>query len=171
MVCLRNMVILLVVLLAVLDTSAQVHADFRYAGGVIETDSALMSIAENRNRMLTNFLAHTIGKDASIADYRDSFYAVNDSPSGQFSFDLVYFPAPDEPVKKWLDRLLTNDYIMPDIPSEAPEKCLAFHRDGTLIIVWCNLFADTKEIVRLTEEYLQSQEKRNNIPMASEPQN
>lgn len=170
MVCLRNMVILLVVLLAGLDTSAQVRTDFHYAGGVIETDSALMSIAENRHRMLTDFLVHTIGKDARLSDYRDSFYAVNDSASGQFSIDLVCFPASDEPMKKWLDGLPTNDYIMP-VPSEAPEKCLVFRRADTLIIVWCNLFADPNEIMRLTEEYLQSREKRKNIPMASEPQN
>lgn len=162
------MIMLFVLLLAGLDVSAQVRADFRYVGGVNEADSASMSVAVNRHRMLTNFLANTIGKDASISDYRDSFYAVNDSTCGQFSIDLVCFPASDEPVKKWLDGLPTNDYIMPDIPSEAPEKCLVFRRADTLIIVWCNLFADPNEIMRLTEEYLQSRKKGNNNPMASE---
>lgn len=42
---------------------------------MIEADCALMSNTENSHRMLQNFLAHTIGKDASISDYRDSFYA------------------------------------------------------------------------------------------------
>ncbi|MDE5882357.1 MAG: hypothetical protein K2H60_11565 [Muribaculaceae bacterium] len=46
--------------------------------------------------------------------------------------------------------------IEPLLPSEAPEKYLAFRRPGTLIIVWCNLYADPNEIMRLTEEYLQN---------------
>ncbi len=169
MVCFRNIVMLFILLLAGLDVCAQVRADFRYSGGVIEADSASISVVDNRHRMLTNFIAHTIGKDIRISDYRDSFCVLNDSVSGQVSIDMVCFQTQDEALDDWLEGLAEKDYIAPNIPSEAPERCLFFRRADTLIIVWCNLFADPNEIVRLTEEYLQSRDI-NNIPMASEPQ-
>ncbi len=156
MVYFRNIVMLSILLLAGLDVCAQVRADFRYSGGVIEVDSASISVAENRHRMLTNFIAHTIGQDVRISDYRDSFYGLNDSVSGHLSIDMVCFQTPDESLEDWLGGLAENDYNKPDIPSEASERCLFFRSADTLIIVWCNLFADPNEIVRLTEEFLQS---------------
>ncbi len=93
-----------------------------------------------------------IGKDVRISDYRDSFYVINDSVSGQVSIDMVCFQTPDEALEDWLGGLAENDYNKPNIPSEAPERCLFFRRADTLIIVWCNLFANPNEIVRITEE-------------------
>lgn len=148
--------VVFIVLLAGLDVCAQVRADFRYSGGVIEADSASISVAENRHRMLTNFIAHTIGQDVRISDYRDNFYRLNDSVSGHISIDMVCFQTPDEALEDWLEGLAEKDYIAPNIPSEAPERCLFFRSADTLIIVWCNLFADPNEIIRLTEEFLQS---------------
>ncbi len=93
-----------------------------------------------------------IGKDVRISDYRDSFYVINDSVSGQVSIDMVCFQTPDEALEDWLGGLAENDYNKPNIPSEAPERYLFFRRADTLIIVSCRLSANPNEIVRITEE-------------------
>lgn len=52
----------------------------------------------------------------------------------------------DKALAKWLNGIPDSTYIEPDIPAEAPEKCIAFRKSSTLVIVWCNLFADTDKI-------------------------
>lgn len=41
-----------------------------------------------------------------------------------------------------------------DIPSETPEKCITFRNDSTLIIVWCNLFADSDKVYQTVKSFL-----------------
>jgi len=41
-----------------------------------------------------------------------------------------------------------------DIPSEAPEKCIVFRRDSKLVIVWCNLFADSDKVYKTAQSFL-----------------
>ncbi|PWB07997.1 hypothetical protein C5O25_05225 [Paramuribaculum intestinale] len=55
---------------------------------------------------------------------------------------------------KILRHIPENYFTEIDIPSEAPEKCLATRKDSTLIIVWCNLFADDKKVCETVKTIL-----------------
>jgi len=59
----------------------------------------------------------------------------------RISIDCVTFPQGDDTLARWLDDIPENTYTEIDIPSEAPEKCIAFRKDSAWVIVRCSLFA------------------------------
>ncbi len=106
-----------------------------------------MRTAEWRDRIVREFLkyAATPG-DIDVIDYCNSYYALQIDDSTRISVDCVTFPSCDMAMAKWLNGITDSTYIEPDIQAEAPERCIAFRKSSTLVIVWCDLFADTDKI-------------------------
>lgn len=124
------------------------HAMFcRTEGRIVTDDSAMRQTAEWRDHIAHEFLkyAATPG-DISSIDYCDSYRSVIMDDSTRVSVDYVTFPSGDEALAKWLNGIPDRAYAEIVIPAEAPEKCIAFRKSSTLVIVWCNLFADTDEV-------------------------
>lgn len=70
----------------------------------------------------------------------------------RISIDCVTFPQGDDTLARWLDDIPENTYTEIDIPSEAPEKCIAFRKDSAWVIVRCSLFtAGDKVFDRVNE--------------------
>jgi len=92
--------------------------------------------------------------DINSIDYCDSYRSVMMDDSTRVSVDCVTFPSCDVALAKWLNGIPDSIYIEPDIPAEAPERCLAFRKSSTLVIIWCNLFADSDKVFRRVVEYL-----------------
>lgn len=118
--------------------------------GRIVTDSCDMRLtAEWRDRIVREFLKSTaVPGDISSINYCDRFYSLSIDDSTRISVDCVTFHSGDAALAKWLNDIPYSTYIEPDIPAEAPEKCIAFRKSSTLVIVWCNLFVDTDEVFR-----------------------
>lgn len=118
--------------------------------GRIVTDSCDMRLtAEWRDRIIADFLKYAATPvDTRWIDYCDSYCGVMMDDSTRISVDCVTFPSGDAALAKWLNDIPDSTYIEPDIPAEAPEKCIAFRKSPTLVIVWCNLFVDTDEVFR-----------------------
>lgn len=103
--------------------------------------------AEWRDHIVHEFLKYAAAPgDISSIDYCDSFRSVMMDASTRVSVDCVTFPSCDEALAKWLNGIPDSTYVEIDIPAEAPEKCIAYRKETTLVIVWCNLFADTDEL-------------------------
>ena len=119
-------------------------------------DSCAMGTAEWRGWIVHEFLKHAATPgDINSIDYCDSYRSVMMDDSTRVSVDCVTFPSGDEAIAKWLNGIPDSTYIEPDIPAEAPEKCITFRKSSILVIVWCNLFADSDEVFnRLYEMYL-----------------
>lgn len=134
------------------------RGEFCRMDGRIEADSSIMRTAEWRTRIVHEFLkyAATPG-DINSIDYCDSYRSVMMADSTCVSIDCVTFPSCDITLTKWLNDIPDSTYIEPDIPAEAPERCIAFRKSSTLVIVWCNLFADSDKVFRRVDEYLMHQ--------------
>ena len=116
-------------------------------GLIVAEGAAMRQTAEWRDHIVHEFLkyAATPGDIGSI-DYCDSYRSVMMDDSTRISVDCVTFPSGDEALAKWLNGIPDSTYVEIDIPAEAPEKCIAFRKETTLIIVWCNLFTDADEV-------------------------
>lgn len=120
----------------------------------IELDSLDIKTAVWRDRMVSDFLKRIDGQqaDAVHKDYCDTYCNILTEDSCRISIDMVLFRD-----KVYSERILRhipeNDFTEIDIPSEAPEKCLATRKDSTLIIIWCNLFADSGKICDIVRTF------------------
>ena len=132
----------------------------RTDGRIVADSCAMMPTAEWRDRIITDFLkyAATPG-DINSIDYCDSFRVVMMDDSTRISVDCVTFPSCDMALAKWLSDIPDNNYIGPDIPAEAPERCIAFRRGSTLVIVWCNLFTDIETVYNTAKSLLKKADK------------
>lgn len=119
----------------------------RTEGRIVAEDAAMRQTAEWRNHIVHEFLkyAATPG-DISSIDYCDGYRSVMMDYSTRISVDCVTFPSGGKALAKWLNDIPDSTYVEIDIPAEAPEKCIAFRKETTLIIVWCNLFTDADEV-------------------------
>lgn len=125
----------------------------RTEGRIVAEGSAMRQTAEWRDHIVHEFLKHAATPgDISSIDYCDSFRSVMMDAFTRVSVDCVTFPSGDEALAKWLNGIPDSTYVEIYIPAEAPEKCIAYRKETTLVIVWCNLFADTDELFhRLSE--------------------
>lgn len=132
----------------------------RTDGRIMADSCAMMPTAEWRDRIITDFLkyAATPG-DINSIDYCDSYRSVMMDDSTRVSVDCVTFLSCDKALAKWLNGIPDSTYIEPDIPAEAPERCIAFRRGSTLVIVWCNLFNDTETVYNTTKSLLKKVDK------------
>ncbi len=108
----------------------------RTEGRIVAEDSGMMQTSECRGHIVHEFLkyAATPG-DISSIDSCDSFRSVMMDASIRVSVDCVTFPSGDEALAKWLNGIPDSIYVEIDIPAEAPEKCIAFRKGTTLVIV------------------------------------
>lgn len=128
---------------------------FSRTNGRIETDSSAMRTAEWRNRVVCDFLRYAVpSADTTAIDYCDTYSSLMMDDSICMSIDRITFPNSGDTQFKWFADIPEKGYADIDIPSEAPEKCIAFRKDSTLIIVWCNLFADSDKIFNRANEVL-----------------
>lgn len=137
------------------------QAAFCRTSGRIEADSSAMRTAEWRNRIICDFLKSLGASPADIADtdYCDTYNYLTMEDSTRISIDYVTF---SDGGNKQIDRLADipeKGYADMDIPSEAPEKCIAFRNDSTLIIVWCNLFADADKVYQTAKSFLKRKDR------------
>lgn len=130
------------------------QAAFCRTSGRIEADSSDMRIAEWRDRVLYDFLKSLGASPTDIADtdYCDTYSCLTMEDSTRISIDCVTFADSGNKQIGWLTGIPEKGYADMDIPSEAPEKCIAFCKDSTLIIVWCNLFADSDKVFQIAKE-------------------
>lgn len=131
------------------------QAVFCRTDGKIEADSSAMMTAEWRNRVVCDFLRYAVpSADVTTIDYCDTYSGLMMEDSTSISIDRVTFSNSGDKQIKWFADIPEKGYADIDIPSEAPEKCIAFRKDSTLIIVWCNLFADSDKIFNRVNEVL-----------------
>lgn len=125
--------------------------------GRIEADSSAMMTAEWRNRVVCDFLRYAVpSTDATAIDYCDTYSGLMMDDSTCISIDRVIFPNSGDTQIKWFADIPEKGYADIDIPSEAPEKCIAFRRGSVLIIVWCDLFADSDKVLNMINKVLDS---------------
>ena len=126
----------------------------RTYGRIEDDSSAMRPTAEWRNRIVAGFLKYAdCPYDIVRVDYCDSYCSLLIDDSTRISVDCVTFQDSDNTLAKWLNDIPDSTYTEIDIPAEAPEKCIAFRKGTTLVIVWCNLFADSEKIWQLIELY------------------
>lgn len=88
-----------------------------------------MGTAEWRDRIVRDFLKYAAAPgDIRSIDYCDRYYSMSIDDSTRLSVDCVTFPSCDKALTKWLNGIPDSTYIVPDIPSEAPERCIAFRK-------------------------------------------
>lgn len=132
----------------------------RTDGRIMADSCAMMPTAEWRDRIITDFLKYAVTPgDISSTDYCDRFHVVMMDDSTRVSVDCVTFTSCGEALAKWLNGIPDSTYIEPDIPAEAPERCIAFRRGSTLVIVWCNLFNDTETVYNTAKSLLKKVDK------------
>ena len=126
---------------------------------IVAEDATMRPTAEWRNHIVHEFLkyAATPGGISSI-DYCDSYRSVMMDDSTRISVDWVTFPSGGEALAKWLNDIPDTTYVEIDIPAEAPEKCIAFRKGTTLIIVWCNLFTDSDKAYQTVQSFLKRED-------------
>lgn len=155
---LRHIVIIIILAVAAGSVSGQEVTEqtaFCRTNGRIETDSSAMRTAEWRNRVVCDFLRYAVPSADTIAiDYCDTYSSLMMDDSTCMSIDRITFPNSGDTQFKWFADIPPKGYADINIPSEAPEKCIAFRKDSTLIIVWCNLFADSDKIFNRVNEVL-----------------
>ena len=146
----RHMAMMLLVFVVVAGTisgqETMQRAVFCRTDGRIEADGSAMRTAEWRNRIVTDFLRYAVAADMMEIDYCDTYRSLSMDDSTRISIDCVTFPKGDDTLAQWLDDIPENTYTEIDIPSKAPEKCIAFRKDSALVIVWCNLFAASDKV-------------------------
>lgn len=132
-------------------------ASFCRVNGKIETDSLHAKTAEWRDRVVSDFLRFMDGQKADKGlDYCDTYCNILTDDSCRISIDMVIF-SDKVRAERILRHFPENDFRGIDIPSEAPEKCLATHKDSTLVIVWCDLFADSEKICNTVRAFLKKE--------------
>lgn len=155
---LRHIVIMIILAVATGSVYGQEVTEriwFCRTNGRIETDSSAMRTAEWRNRVVCDFLRYAVlSADTTAIDYCDTYSGLMMDDSTSISIDRVTFPNSSDTQIKWFADIPEKGYADIDIPSEAPEKCIAFRKDSTLIIVWCNLFDDSDKIFNRVNEVL-----------------
>lgn len=161
---LRHTAIMILLAVAAGSVSGQEvteQAVFCRASGRIEADSSAMRTAEWRDRIVCDFLKILGASSADIADtdYCDTYSSLTMEDSTRISIDCVIFSTSDNRQMGWLADIPEKGYADMDIPSEAPEKCIAFRKDSTLVIVWCNLFADSDKAYQTAKSFLKRKER------------
>lgn len=122
--------------------------------GRIEADSLHAKTAGWRDRIISRFLKFIDGEKVHEGlDYCATYLNIRTEDARQISMDMVRF-GDNGCSDKILRRFPENVFKAVDIPTEAPEKCLATRKDSTLIIVWCNLFADDKKVCETVKTIL-----------------
>lgn len=132
------------------------QAVFCRTNGRIEADSTDLRTAEWRDRIVCDFLKSLGASPADVTDtdYCDTYRSLTLEDSTRISIDCVTF---SDSGNKRIGRLADvppKGYAYMDIPSEAPEKCIAFRMDSTLVIVWHNLFADSDKAYQTAKSFL-----------------
>lgn len=147
--------LLLVVAAGTTSGQNEQRGEFCRTDDRIEADSSFMKTAVGRTRIVHEFLKYVATPgDINSIDYCDSYRYVMMDDSTSVSVDCVTFPSCDMTLAKWLNDIPDSSYIEPDIPAEAPERCLTFRKSSTLVIVWCNLLADSDKVFRRVNEVL-----------------
>lgn len=155
------MILLAVATGSALGQEVTEQAVFCRTNGRIEADSSAMRRAEWRNRIVCDFLK-SLGAsmaDATDIDYCDRYSCLTMEDSTRISLDCVTFSDSGNKQISRLADIPEKGYTDMNIPSEAPEKCIAFRRDSTLIIVWCNLFADSDKAYQTAKSFLKRENK------------
>lgn len=155
------MILLAVAAGSVYGQEVTIQAAFCRTSGRIEADSSAMRTAEWRNRIVCDFLKSLGASPADVTDmdYCDTYSSLTMEDSTRISIDCVTFSDGDNKQIGWLADIPEKGYADMDIPSEAPEKCIAFRRDSTLIIAWCNLFADSDKVYQIAQSLLKRKER------------
>ena len=155
------MILLVVAVGSVYGQEVTEQAAFCRTSGRIEADSSAMRTAEWRDRIVCDFLKSLGASPADIAntDYCDTYSCLTMEDSTRISIDCVTFADSGNKQIGWLTGIPEKGYADMDIPSEAPEKCIAFRKDLTLIIVWCNLFADSDKVYKNTKSLLKRKDR------------
>ena len=148
------MILLAVAASSVSGQEVTEQALFCRTSGRIEADSSDMRIAEWRDCIVCDFLKSLGTNSADIADtdYCDTYSSLTMEDSTWISIDCVTFSVSGNKQIGRLADIPEKGYAYMDIPSEAPEKCIAFRKDSKLIIVWCNLFADSDKVYKTAIE-------------------
>lgn len=124
----------------------------RTDGRIVADSSAMRPTAEWRDGVVADFLKNAgCPYDVAEIDYCDSYRSMSIDDSTRISVDCVTFHCGDEAMAKWLNEIPDSTYVEIDIPAEAPEKCIAFRKSSTLVIVWCHLFADSDTVFRIVD--------------------
>ncbi len=156
---LRHTAIMILLAVAAGSVSGQEvteQAVFCRTSGRIEADSSDMRIAEWRDCIVCDFLK-SLGEspaDVMNTDYCDTYSSLTMEDSTRISIDCVTFSVSGNKQIGRLADIPEKGYADMDIPSEAPEKCIAFRRDSKLVIVWCNLFADSDKVYKTAQSFL-----------------
>lgn len=132
------------------------QAVFCRTNGRIEADSTDLRTAEWRDRIVCDFLK-SLGvspADVTDTDYCDTYRNLTLEDSTRISIDCVTFSDSGKKQISYMDDIPEKGYAYMDIPSEAPEKCIAFRKDSTLVIVWHNLFADSDKAYQTAKSFL-----------------
>lgn len=137
------------------------QVSFCRTSGRFEADSSAMRTAEWRDRIVCDFLKSLGASPADImdTDYCDTYSSLTMDDSTRISIDCVIF---SDGGNKQIGRLADipeKGYADMNIPSEAPEKCITFRKDSTLVIVWCNLFADSDKAYQTAKSFLKRKER------------
>lgn len=137
------------------------QAVFCRTSGRIEADSSDMRTAEWRNRIVCDFLMSLGASPADIAetDYCDTYSNLTLEDYTRISIDCVTFSDSGNKQISCLADVPPKGYAYMDIPSEAPEKCIAFPKDSTLVIVWHNLFADSDKAYQTAKSFLKRKDR------------
>lgn len=137
------------------------QAVFCRTDGRIEADNSDMRTAEWRDRIVCDFMKSLGSSPADVKnmDYCDTYSSMTMDDSTRISIDCVTF---SDSGNKQIGRLADipeKGYADMNIPSEAPEKCITFRKDSTLVIVWCNLFADSDKAYQTAQSFLKRKER------------
>lgn len=137
------------------------QAVFCRSDGRIEADNSDMRTAEWRDHIVCDFMKSLGSSPADVknTDYCNTYSSLTMEDSTRISVDCVTF---SDSGNKQIDRLADipeKGYAYMDIPSEAPEKCITFRKDSTLVIVWCNLFADSDKAYQTAQSFLKRKER------------
>lgn len=134
---------------------------FCQTSGRIEADSSAMRTAEWRDRIVCDFLKSLGASPADVADtdYCDTYSSLTMEDSTRISIDCVTFSDSGNKQIGRLTDIPEKGYAYMDIPSEAPEKCIAFRKDSTLIIVWCNFLADSDKVYQTAQSFLKRKDR------------
>ena len=120
-----------------------------------------MMTAEWRDRIVCDFMKVLGSSPADVKDmvYCNTYSSLTMDDSTRISIDCVTFSDSGNKQIVRLADIPEKGYADMDIPSEAPEKCIAFRKDSTLVIVWCNLFADSDKAYQTAQSFLKRKGK------------
>jgi len=157
----KHIVTILIMLVTTIGTAfgyvITERVSFCCTHGKIKADSLDMKTAEWRGQVVSDFMNFIDGQKVNSRheNYCETYCNILTEDSCRISIDKIRFKDEGYFGKK-LRHIPENDFTEIDIPSEAPEKCLATCKDSTLIIVWCNLFADDKKVCETVKTFLKT---------------